>query len=142
MALGFILFTNLNAGMSLMAFTIYFIPVGVGMGVFQAPNNSTVMGAATKDQLGVVGGFLAFARALGQTTGVAVLGALWASRVLADAGSSYSGAATDALTPAQVSGLQQTLMIVIMLMLVALGLTAWHWLQNRRVAPQTAEPTA
>lgn len=49
---------------------------GVGMGLFQAPNNSAVMGALPRARLGSGGGMLATARNLGMVIGVAMGGAL------------------------------------------------------------------
>lgn len=56
---------------------------GVGAGLFQAPNNSAVMGAAPRDRLGVASGTLSTMRQLGQVFGVAVAGAVWVSRTAA-----------------------------------------------------------
>ena len=57
--------------------------LGVGVGLFQSPNNSTVLGNAPREALGVASGLLAVMRNLGQTAGVAIAGAVWASRVFA-----------------------------------------------------------
>ena len=45
---------------------------GLGSGLFNAPNNSLIMGSARREDLGVVGGFAAFARTFGQTAGLTV----------------------------------------------------------------------
>jgi MFS family permease len=62
---------------------------GVGMGLFQAPNNAAVMGALPRARLGSGGGLLATARNGGMAAGVALAGALFAAR----AGPDASGAA-------------------------------------------------
>jgi EmrB/QacA subfamily drug resistance transporter len=49
---------------------------GVGTGLFQSPNNSSVMGSAPKAHLGVVGSLLGTARTLGMVLGVAAAGAV------------------------------------------------------------------
>lgn len=54
---------------------------GVGMGFFQAPNNSAVMGAIPKPKLGAGGGLLATSRNVGMAIGVAIAGSLFALRV-------------------------------------------------------------
>jgi DHA2 family multidrug resistance protein-like MFS transporter len=49
---------------------------GAGYGLFQSPNNRTMLGSAPRDRSGAAGGMLATARLLGQTagaTGVALL---------------------------------------------------------------------
>ena len=53
---------------------------GVGMGLFQAPNNSAVMGAIPRPKLGSGGGLLATARNVGMALGVAIAGTLFALR--------------------------------------------------------------
>lgn len=47
---------------------------GVGMGLFQAPNNSAVLGALPRQRLGVGGGLLAVARTSGMVLGVQAAG--------------------------------------------------------------------
>ena len=42
---------------------------GAGFGLFQSPNNRTMVGAAPRDRSGAAGGMLATARLVGQTTG-------------------------------------------------------------------------
>jgi EmrB/QacA subfamily drug resistance transporter len=58
---------------------------GFGMGLFQAPNNSSVMGALPRARLGSGGGLLATARNVGMAVGVAVSGSLFAWRAGAGA---------------------------------------------------------
>jgi MFS family permease len=49
---------------------------GLGTGLFQSPNNSSVMGSAPKPHLGVVASLLGTARTLGMALGVAAAGAV------------------------------------------------------------------
>jgi EmrB/QacA subfamily drug resistance transporter len=51
---------------------------GVGLGLFQAPNNTAIMSALPRERLGSGGGMLAMARTLGMVIGVALSGALFA----------------------------------------------------------------
>ncbi len=53
---------------------------GVGMALFQPPNNSAVMGTLPRPRLGSGGGLLATARNLGMVIGVTAAGALFAAR--------------------------------------------------------------
>jgi MFS family permease len=53
---------------------------GLGMGLFQAPNNVVVMNALPRARLGQGGGLLATARNAGMAAGVALAGALFALR--------------------------------------------------------------
>ncbi len=49
------------------------VVLGVGMGMFQSPNNSTVMGSVPFQKLGVAGGMNALVRNIGMTVGTAVV---------------------------------------------------------------------
>lgn len=53
---------------------------GIGAGLFQAPNNRTVLESAPRGQIGVVSGMLALSRNLGQVVGVVVASSVWAGR--------------------------------------------------------------
>jgi EmrB/QacA subfamily drug resistance transporter len=53
--------------------------IGLGMGLFQSPNNSIVMGSVPKDRLGIAGGMLGMVRNLGMVTGIAISGAVLTS---------------------------------------------------------------
>ncbi len=106
------------------------IPIGIGMGVFQSPNNSAVMGSVPQERLGVASGMLAITRITGQITGIAVLGAIWAARVAAITGS--TGDASDAPPTTQAAALQDTLLVVVIAMAGALALAAWGWRLERR----------
>ena len=47
---------------------------GIGFGLFQSPNNRTIVGSAPLERSGAAGGMLATARLLGQTTGAVAVG--------------------------------------------------------------------
>jgi len=52
--------------------------LGLGAGLFQSPNNSALMGAAPRERQGVAAGILATCRVIGQSTSVALAGAVFA----------------------------------------------------------------
>lgn len=54
--------------------------LGLGMGLFQSPNNSIIMGSLPKEQLGIAAGTLGTMRNMGMVIGVAVSGAVFSSR--------------------------------------------------------------
>jgi MFS family permease len=56
------------------------VALGLGMGLFQPPNNTAVMGALPRERLGAGGGILATSRNAGMATGVAAAGALFRLR--------------------------------------------------------------
>jgi hypothetical protein len=131
---GYFLLRTLNVQTDALGYVLRFLPIGIGMGIFQSPNNSAIMGAAPRARLGVASGLLAFTRTLGQTTGIAVLGALWAGRVIYYAGEALQGGATTAPLAIQVAALQDTFMVVMMLIGLALILGIWGLVQERRGA--------
>ncbi len=108
------------------------LPFGAGVGIFQSPNNSAVMGAVAKEKLGVTSGLLAMTRTLGQTTGIAVLGAIWAARVMAYAGEKVAGGVTAAPLAAQIAGLQDTFRLIAGLIAAAFLLSLYGLLRQRQ----------
>ena len=50
----------------------FMVIYGFGSGMFNAPNNSLVMGSARPEDLGFIGGFAAFARNFGQVLGLTI----------------------------------------------------------------------
>jgi EmrB/QacA subfamily drug resistance transporter len=81
---------------------VFLMVVGAGVGLFQSPNNSTVLGSAPPEALGVASGLLAVMRTLGQTAGIAMAGAIWASSVIAINGAPVSP--ITAAPPAAIAG--------------------------------------
>ncbi|MGQ9532095.1 MAG: MFS transporter [Desulfotomaculales bacterium] len=55
--------------------------LGLGNGIFQSPNSSTLMGSVPRTHLGVAGGMLATARNGGMVLGVALAGAVFNHRL-------------------------------------------------------------
>jgi hypothetical protein len=100
------------------------------------------MGAVPRERLGIASGLLSVTRSLGQTTGIAVLGALWASRVLFHTGGVLPGGATSAPPVAQVSGLTDTFTVVMGLLALALMLSVWGLVQERRLRRAAALPAS
>ncbi|MCI0393452.1 MAG: MFS transporter [Chloroflexi bacterium] len=141
--IGYYALSTLDEDTSVAGYLLRFMPVGLGMGIFQSPNNSAIMGAAPPQRLGVVSGVLAITRTLGQTVGTAILAAVWAIRVSYHAGEALPGGVTEAPAAAQVAGLQDTLLVVAIMVGLALLLSAWGLLQERRqVANRLPKETA
>jgi EmrB/QacA subfamily drug resistance transporter len=133
MLLGFFALSTVTTEMTTLGYILRFLPVGIGMGIFQSPNNSAVMGAVPRRRLGVASGLLSMTRTLGQTTGIAVLGALWASRVLFHSPTTLPQGVTNAPPAAQVAGLHDTFVVVMGLLALGLALSIWGLLQERRL---------
>ena len=104
--------------------------IGLGMGIFQSPNNSAILGSVPLDQLGVTSGMLTINRTTASVTGIAVLGTLWAARTTVYSG---VGDAADAPAAAQAAGLADTMVVATILVAGALMLGLWAWLSKRKV---------
>lgn len=130
--LGYALLSTLSETTTAVEYMLISIPLGVGMGLFQSPNNSAIMGSAPPERYGVASGLLAVTRTLGQTVGIATLGALWAARVFAFHGATLPEGVTAAPPAAQVAGLQDTFLVSAALIGIALLIAIWTWAQERK----------
>jgi EmrB/QacA subfamily drug resistance transporter len=123
---------TLDLNTSALGYVLRFTPFALGMGFFQSPNNSAIMGTAPRDRLGVVSSMIALTRSLGQTVGIALLGTLWAGRVFFHAGAVYPDGATSAPALAQIAGLHDILIGVMAMIAFALGLSVYGLMRERR----------
>ena len=117
--------STLTAETSIIGYVLRVSPLGLGMGIFQSPNNSAVMGSVPRERLGVVSGVNVIGRTLGNTAGVAALGALWASRVLVYAGPDFAGDVTEAVAVAQTSALRDVSFVAMAMVGLALAMSVW-----------------
>jgi MFS family permease len=128
LVVGFYALTTLNESTTVLGYVLRFIPVGLGLGIFQSPNNSAIMGEAPKKYLGIVSGLLSISRTLGQTSGIAAIGAFWAARVSFYAGTEFEAGPTRTNMIAQMHGLQDALSSIVILVGFALFLNIWIWM--------------
>ena len=105
--------------------------VGLGMGIFQSPNNSAIMGSVPRERLGVASGLLSLTRTLGQTTGIALIGTSWAA--LVHLHGAYTSDATTAPVAAQLDALRWVARGVALLVCAAL---VWLLIAWKRVHQQ------
>ncbi len=132
---GYLSVSTLTASISPLGYVLRFIPVGLGMGFFQSPNNSEIMGSVPRHRLGVASGLLALTRTIGQTSGIAVMGAYWAGRVSTLLGPAFSGDTTSAPAEIQVAALQQTVLVSAGIIGLALALSMWGiWREQKAAA--------
>ena len=121
---------------SLGIYLLRFIPLGFGLGIFNSPNNSAIMGSAPRHRLGVASGLMAITRILGQITGIAVLGTVWATRVVAYAGLAAEVEPSSAAPEAQLAALHNTMWLALALILIAFGLAFWALWTERHPSRQ------
>ena len=136
---GYISLTTLGTETTTMGYILRYLPIGIGLGIFQSPNNSAIMGSAPRTRLGIVSGMLAITRTLGQTTGIAILGAVWAGRVI-QLGNDYAGSATQAPIQLQAQALQETFVVASFLIGTAFCLAVWRLLSQRKYSTRQRAP--
>jgi EmrB/QacA subfamily drug resistance transporter len=104
--------SGISEHLSIPGYLVLAIPIGIGMGIFQSPNNVAIMSSVPPRYLGTGSGLLNITRLLGQITGAAALGTLWAARVRSHAGGSLPPEGVTAASPAaQVAGLSDTFLV-------------------------------
>ncbi len=123
MAGTFLTFQLLDEASAWWHYALLAVPFGAGIGLFQSPNNSAIMGSVPRSYTGTAGGMLTLTRLLGQITGVAVLGSVWAARVAAAAGEPISP--QTARPSDQVAGLHDTFWLSAGLMVVGVAVGLW-----------------
>ncbi|HEY9075476.1 MAG TPA: MFS transporter [Anaerolineaceae bacterium] len=140
--------TTLGETTTILAYAMCIAPMGMGMGLFQSPNNSAIMGSAPRERLGVASGLMSITRTMGNTVGIALMGSFWASRVFAYTPGGVAAAQQAPIT-SQVAALHDTFLINIFLISLALLLALWALIKERqaklaaarvKVAPPTVNP--
>ncbi len=131
MAIGCYTVSTLSLDTSILGYILRVSALGLGMGLFQSPNNSAVMGSVPRERLGVVSGVNVIGRTLGRTSGIAALGALWVSRVTAHSGPDYFGSVTEAAAVAQIAALRDVSYTALAIIAISLILSAWGILEAR-----------
>lgn len=103
------------------------MPVGLGIGIFQAPNNSAIMGEMPPHRLGVGSGLANYARVFGQSTGLPLVGAIFASLVLSSGHVGTRADFTSAAPDVLAAGVAGVFRWLAGLLLVAMTLAAITW---------------
>ena len=119
--------------------------IGLGMGLFQAANATLIMGAVPRDRLGTGGAILSLTRSMGTVSSVAIMSALFDSRLdshtmsLAQQGISGDAGGIQAL----VSAFKDTYFISALLAgaAVLVSLSYWPRLIRRRAGVTMDRPT-
>lgn len=129
---GYFWLTTLDAQTTALGYILKFLPIGLGMGIFQSPNNSAIMGAAPGHRLGLVSSLLPITRTLGNSAGIAAIGAFWVSRMAFYAGPYMAKNLAKVPIHAQVKALQETFWGVTLLTAVSLILAVRELFMGRK----------
>lgn len=119
-------------------FLLRAMPLGLGIGAFQAPNNSAIMGSAPAHRRGVASGLMNLSRTFGTVTGIPLIAALFAMQLPITANLSsrtdFIAAPPQALTQA-VSG---TYRIQALILLLVTFIAAGALILDRRMKRKEA----
>ena len=94
MVVGLLSLTQLPADFALPDLIWRLVLIGIGQGLFMSPNSSAVLGSVPRVRVGTASGTLAQMRVNGQALGIAISGAIFATRLpvhLAEAGGGRPG---------------------------------------------------
>ncbi|MDI9549800.1 MAG: MFS transporter [Chloroflexota bacterium] len=135
---GFFSAATLTESTPVFGYVLRLLPIGLGMGLFQSPNNSAIMGSVPRRALGVTSGLLAVTRTLGQTVGISIMGAIWAARAIHhNGGRLVPGGPSSAPIPVQVPAMQDTLHVSAALIAVGLVVALWAFRNELRMGAVT-----
>jgi EmrB/QacA subfamily drug resistance transporter len=124
--ISFLVLVTFDTDTTALGYLVHAVPLGIGAGLFQSPNNSAIMGSVPPEYMGVGGGLLTITRLLGSISGVAILGSVWVAGVAAaNGGILPENGAPGADPSAQVAGLQLTFGIAAAVMAIVLVIGAW-----------------
>ncbi|MCB2227421.1 MAG: MFS transporter [Desulfarculaceae bacterium] len=130
---GCVALSGLHLNISPWEYILRVLPIGLGLGLFQAPNNSAIMGHAPLERLGMASGLVSLSRTLGNTSGVPLMGAVFSLYFLAAAPAADQGNLMAAPPEALVAGVAGGYHVAAWLgtSSILVGVIAW-WLESRR----------
>jgi EmrB/QacA subfamily drug resistance transporter len=131
MAVGCLLLSTFDTQLTELGYILRVIPFGLGLGMFQSPNNSAIMGGVSREKLGIASGLLSLTRTLGQTAGLPLLGAIFASLTLSHANLPPYTDVKAAPIEALVYGVQGAFQIAALILGVAVLISGSVWGMER-----------
>ena len=136
---GCLTLSGITLHISVFEYVMRVLPLGLGLGLFQAPNTSSIMGRAPRNRLGVSSGLVSLSRTLGNTSGVPLMGAVFSLYFLAAAPGADQANLAAAPPQAMVDGLAGAFRLAAWLgtSAVALALYSW-WLKHHRLRASQA----
>ena len=90
-ALGFVLLNLLSPSVAIWVVGFHLAIFGVGQGMFQSPNNSSIMAAAPRSKVGLVGGLNALIRNIGMVIGISLSVSAFSIRLHTITGKVFAG---------------------------------------------------
>ncbi|MBC6477860.1 MAG: MFS transporter [Hormoscilla sp. GM7CHS1pb] len=125
--IGCLTISTFSQELTVKGYLLRIIPFGIGIGLFQPPNQSAIMGSVPPQYLSVASGLWFFSRALGQVMGITLISILFsrlsASQLPADTPFSVTTAPVEAL----VFGEQASFHIISAILLLAVVISGFLW---------------
>lgn len=110
-------------------FAIKVAPLGLGLGLFQAPNISGVMGRSPQGKSGVFSGLLSLTRNLGTTSGLPLMSAVFLAHLVASHGHLGKAVISSASAESLAAALGRVYHLAALISLAATGFSVWAWLR-------------
>ncbi len=141
MTAGLALLATMNASTAPAQLILSLCVVGVGAGVFSAPNTSLIMSTAPKEKLGIVGSINAFTRNFGSVTGISLLTTLLYSLMSSKVGYQVKGFISGK-PDVFVYGMQTVYAIGTAILCVSVALTVVRLFQDKKAKAREAASKA
>lgn len=135
--LGLSLFVSSGTDMSVFRLILFLIILAIGSGLFQAPNNSLIMGSVTREKLGFVGSFTGLMRNMGLSIGLTAGTTLLYNRMSAKAGyhvTSYIKGRDDVF----IYGMHWVYGIMACIMFIGVLMSVVRYLHSRKLSKRAA----
>lgn len=135
-ALGCLSFVTVDERITVLGYALRVAPLGVGMGLFNAANNTIVLNAVAREQLSIASALLSLMRTLGQTTGVPLIATVFSLAALGHAGSGQHPALLTLSADALVRGTHWAFLVGGLILLAGAAVGAREaWRQRAPLAP-------
>ena len=132
LTLSFSFMSTISATTNTFNYLLRVMPIGIGLGIFQSPNNSAILGSVPKDKLGVTSSMLSLSRVLGNTIGISLSATIWTTLTLKFSANPQLNDANIAPVTAQIQGYHITYLLVAALMLFNLVISFRNWRNEKK----------
>lgn len=124
--------STLDVDTGVVGYLLRLAPLGVGFGLFQAPNSSAIMGSAPREHLGVASGLMALSRNLGNATGIPLFGAVFSIIVFSGIGPGALDSIVSLAPEELVKGIRGAYQLAAVMTIIPFVLSTLAWLDGRR----------
>lgn len=130
--IGYLGISTLDENTTVLGYILRFIPIGLGNGLFQSPNNLSIINSSPKNRIGIVSSIISTARTLGQVTGVAIISSLWFRLTMYHENNYNLNTVSEASKDSQVYAMHNTFLFACLLISIAICLTLYSFYNEKR----------